>query len=65
MEKAKELEKEGIVILKCDVGKREEVRRVKQQVEELTDKLHVLVNNAGLWYLMPFESLTKRNTRKC
>jgi len=29
MEKAKELEKEGIVILKCDVGKREEVRRVK------------------------------------
>lgn len=30
MEKAKELEKEGIVILKCDVGNREEVRRAKQ-----------------------------------
>ncbi|MEJ2774180.1 SDR family oxidoreductase [Stygiolobus sp. CP859M] len=64
MEKAKELEKEGIVTLKCDVGNREEVRRVKQQVEELTDKLHVLVNNAGLWYLMPFEKFDEEKYEK-
>lgn len=64
VEKAKELEKEGIITLKCDVGNREEVRKAKQQVEEITDKLHVLVNNAGLWYLMPFENFDEEKYEK-
>ncbi|BCU70902.1 SDR family oxidoreductase [Stygiolobus caldivivus] len=54
-EKAKELEEKGIITIKCDVSNRDSVKGAKKEVEKITDKIHVLVNNAGLWYLMPFE----------
>ena len=54
-DKAKELREKGVITIKCDVGDRNQVRKAREEVEKITPQLDVLVNNAGLWYLMPFE----------
>ena len=55
-DKAKELREKGVVTIKCDVGDRNQVRKAREEVEKITPQLDVLVNNAGIWYLMPFEN---------
>ncbi|ADN51808.1 glucose 1-dehydrogenase [Vulcanisaeta distributa] len=55
-DKARELEKMGILAIKCDVANRDEVRRVAEIVGSRLGDVSVLVNNAGVMYLMPFES---------
>jgi len=55
-DKAKELREKGAITIKCDVGDRNQVRKVREEVEKITPQLDVLVNNAGIWYLMPFEN---------
>jgi len=55
-DKAKELREKGVITIKCDVGDRNQVRKASEEVEKITPQIDVLVNNAGLWYLMPFEN---------
>ena len=55
-ERAKELREKGVITIKCDVGDRNQVRKAREEVEKITSQLDVLVNNAGIWYLMPFEN---------
>jgi len=55
-DKAKELREKGVITIKCDVGDRNQVRKAREEVEKISPQLDVLVNNAGLWYLMPFEN---------
>lgn len=54
-DKANELRKKGVLAIKCDVGDRKQVREAKEIIEKEFPELDVLVNNAGIWYLMPFE----------
>mgnify|MGYP001770643078 FL=1 len=55
-DKARELEKMGILAIKCDVASRDEVRRAAEIVSSKLGDVSILVNNAGVMYLMPFES---------
>ncbi|MCH1771105.1 MULTISPECIES: SDR family oxidoreductase [Metallosphaera] len=55
-EKAKELKEKGVLTVKCDVGDRSQVRKAREEIEKHFPRLDVLVNNAGIWYLMPFEN---------
>ncbi|GAB6945283.1 glucose 1-dehydrogenase [Vulcanisaeta sp. JCM 14467] len=55
-DKARELEKMGILAIKCDVASRDEVRRAAEIVSSKLGDVDILVNNAGVMYLMPFES---------
>ncbi|ADY01036.1 3-ketoacyl-(acyl-carrier-protein) reductase [Vulcanisaeta moutnovskia 768-28] len=55
-DKARELEKRGILTIKCDVANRDEVRRAAEIVEDKFGDVNVIVNNAGVMYLMPLES---------
>ncbi len=42
--------------IKCDVAIRDEVRRAAEIVSNRLGDVNVLINNAGVMYLMPFES---------
>ncbi|BDR92737.1 glucose 1-dehydrogenase [Vulcanisaeta souniana] len=55
-DKARELEKMGILAIKCDVSSRDEVRRAAEIVGDRLGDVNILVNNAGVMYLMQFES---------
>ena len=55
-DKARELEKMGILAIKCDVANRDEVKRAAEIVSSKLGDINILVNNAGVMYLMPFES---------
>ncbi|MGC8607877.1 MAG: glucose 1-dehydrogenase [Vulcanisaeta sp.] len=55
-DKARELEKRGILTIKCDVANRDEVRRAAEIVEDKFGDVNVIVNNAGVMYLMSLES---------
>ena len=55
-DKARELEKSGILAIKCDVSSRDEVRRAAEIVSSKLGDVNILVNNAGVMYLMQFES---------
>nr|WP_243666013.1 SDR family NAD(P)-dependent oxidoreductase [Vulcanisaeta sp. JCM 16159] len=46
----------GILTIKCDVAIRDEVRRAAEIVSNRLGDVNVLINNAGVMYLMPFES---------
>ncbi len=54
-DKARELEKAGILAIKCDVARRDEVRRAAEIVRDKLGDVNILVNNAGVMYLMPLE----------
>ncbi|MFB6469743.1 MAG: glucose 1-dehydrogenase [Vulcanisaeta sp. AZ3] len=54
-EKGRELEREGILAIKCDVSNRDEVRRAVELVREKLGDVSILVNNAGIMPLMSFE----------
>lgn len=54
-DKAKELDNMGIMAIKCDVSKRDEVRNAVEQVQTKLGDINILVNNAGVEYDMPFE----------
>ncbi|WP_069807213.1 glucose 1-dehydrogenase [Vulcanisaeta thermophila] len=54
-DRARELEKLGILAIRADVSNRDEVRRAVELVRERLGDLSILVNNAGVMYLMPFE----------
>ncbi|MCG3109832.1 L-rhamnose 1-dehydrogenase (NADP(+)) [Metallosphaera sp. J1] len=53
--RAKELREMGVLTLKCNVGDRAQVSNAKKEIEKEFPRLDALVNNAGIWYLMPFE----------
>ncbi|WP_054842591.1 glucose 1-dehydrogenase [Vulcanisaeta distributa] len=55
-DKARELERMGILAIKCDVANRDEVRRAAEIVSNKLGDVNILINNAGVMYLMPFES---------
>ncbi len=42
--------------IKCDVANRNEVRRAAEIVSNKLGDVNILINNAGVMYLMPFES---------
>lgn len=42
--------------IKCDVANRDEVRRAAEIVSNKLGDVNILINNAGVMYLMPFES---------
>ncbi|WP_243675995.1 SDR family NAD(P)-dependent oxidoreductase [Vulcanisaeta distributa] len=46
----------GILAIKCDVANRNEVRRAAEIVSNKLGDVNILINNAGVMYLMPFES---------
>ncbi|WP_184651002.1 SDR family oxidoreductase [Sulfurisphaera ohwakuensis] len=54
-DKAKELKEKGVLTVRCDVGDRNQVKKAKEEISNHFPRLDVLVNNAGIWYLMPFE----------
>jgi len=54
-EKARELEKMGALAIRCDVSRRDEVRKAVEFVRDRLGDANVLVNNAGIMHLMPFE----------
>ena len=54
-DKAKELETMEILPIKCDVSKRDEVRKAAEIVSKELGDVSILVNNAGVEYDMPFE----------
>ncbi|MGC8543012.1 MAG: glucose 1-dehydrogenase [Vulcanisaeta sp.] len=54
--KARELEKMGILAIKCNVASRDDVKRAAETVRDRLGDVHILVNNAGVMYLMPLES---------
>jgi 3-oxoacyl-[acyl-carrier protein] reductase len=54
-EKARELEKMGVLAIRCDVSRRDEVRKAVEFVRDRLGDANVLVNNAGIMHLMPFE----------
>ncbi len=55
-DKARELEKMGILAIKCNVANRDDVKRAAETVRDRLGDVHILVNNAGVMYLMPLES---------
>lgn len=55
-DKARELERMGILTIKCDVSKRDEVKRAIELINNKLGDLNVIVNNAGIMHLMPFEN---------
>ncbi|MGC9153587.1 MAG: glucose 1-dehydrogenase [Vulcanisaeta sp.] len=55
-DKARELEKMGILAIKCNVASRDDVKRAAETVRDRLGDVHILVNNAGVMYLMPLES---------
>lgn len=55
-DKARELERMGILTIKCDVSKRDEVKRTIELINNKLGDLNVIVNNAGIMHLMPFEN---------
>ena len=61
---AEELKKKGAFTIKCDVGNREEVRKSKQIVEKEFGKVDIIVNNAGIMLLMPFEQFDEEKYEK-
>ncbi|WP_338603762.1 SDR family oxidoreductase [Sulfolobus tengchongensis] len=57
---AKKLKEKGAYIIKCDVGNREEVRKAKEIVDKEFGKVDIIVNNAGIMVLMPFEEFDEQ-----
>lgn len=54
-DKAAELKTMDILPIKCDVSRRDEVRKAAEVVGKELGDVNVLVNNAGVEYDMPFE----------
>lgn len=52
---AKDLPKESVLALKCDVGKEEEVKQLIDRTHEVFGRIDVLINNAGLQYVARLE----------
>ncbi|AAY79655.1 SDR family oxidoreductase [Sulfolobus acidocaldarius] len=61
---AKELESKGIVTIKCNVSKRDQVIEASKKVREITNNVDVIVNNAGVMYTMPFEEFDEEKYRR-
>ncbi|NON62950.1 SDR family oxidoreductase [Acidianus sp. RZ1] len=61
---AKALNDRGILTIKCDVSSRSQLEEASSKIKEREGKVDVLVNNAGLWYLMPFEEFNEEKYRK-
>jgi len=45
----------GVLAIRCDVSRRDEVRKAVEFVRDRLGDANVLVNNAGIMHLMPFE----------
>ncbi|AHC50742.1 3-ketoacyl-ACP reductase [Sulfolobus acidocaldarius SUSAZ] len=61
---AKELESKGMVTIKCDVSKRDQVIEASKKVREITNNIDVIVNNAGVMYTMPFEEFDEEKYKR-
>lgn len=59
----KQLETNGakITAITCDVTKRDEVRLMVQKVREIYGTIDVLINNAGIIQVGPFENMTEKD----
>ncbi len=63
-EMAADLEKEGIMKVKCDVTKRNEVKQAINFLQGEFGRMDILVNNAGIMLNMPFEEFDENKVRK-
>ncbi|ACP36992.1 SDR family oxidoreductase [Saccharolobus islandicus] len=61
---AKKLREKGVFTIKCDVGNRDEVKKSKEVVEKEFGRVDVIVNNAGIMVLMPFEEFDDEKYNK-
>lgn len=59
-DKAQELEKMGILAIKCDVSNRDDVRRAVEIVSNKLGDINIVVNNAGIMYLMSLENYDEK-----
>ena len=58
-ERARELERAGVLAIRCDVSRRDEVRKAAEIVRNRLGDVNVLINNAGIMYLMPLEEFNE------
>ena len=58
-ERARELERTGVLAIRCDVSRRDEVRKAAEIVRDRFGDVNVLINNAGIMYLMPLEEFNE------
>ena len=63
-QEAEKMKERGFYVLKCDVSNREQVLDAAKKVSEITKNVDVLVNNAGIWYLMSFEEFDDEKYRR-
>ncbi|BAB60510.1 3-oxoacyl-acyl carrier protein reductase [Thermoplasma volcanium GSS1] len=54
----------GGEIFKADVSNRDQVKEMARQIHEKLGKIDILVNNSGIWYLMPFENYDEEKVRR-
>ncbi|PYB68917.1 short chain dehydrogenase [Thermoplasma sp. Kam2015] len=56
--------KTGGEIFKADVSDREQVHRMAMEIHSKLGKIDILVNNSGIWYLMPFDQYDDSKVRR-
>lgn len=59
-----ELKRQGIKFLACDLSDISQIKALEEQVKNVTDKLDVLVNCAGIWHTHKLEEITEEEYRK-
>ncbi|KAA8922106.1 SDR family oxidoreductase [Thermoplasma sp.] len=54
----------GGEIFRADVSSREQLHRMAEEIHSKMGKIDILVNNSGIWYLMPFDQYDDEKVRR-
>jgi len=54
----------GGEIFQADVSNRDQIRRMANEIHSKLGKIDILVNNSGIWYLMPFDQYDESKVRR-
>jgi len=62
--KGEELERKEIKFIECDLSDISQIKALEEQVKNVTDRMDVLVNCAGIWHTHRLEEITEEEYRK-